>query len=589
MKNAPILIWGAGAIGGTLAVYLARAGHAVRLVDTDPQHVAAIRAHGLRLTGPILEDTVPVDICTPDTLTGSYPLVLLATKAVHTRAACRQLLPFLSRDGAVVSVQNGLNEQVIADIAGAGRTIGCFVNFGADIVAPGVIHFGGWGATVVGELDGSETPRIRALHGLMCEFNPNAVLTPNIWGYLWGKLVYGSMLFATALTNEGIYPLLENPVYRPVLAALAREVCTVASAAGLRLEGFDGFDPAAFMPDAPAEAGMASLEQLAAHNRKSAKFHAGIWRDLAIHHRKTEVDEIIAPIAATGRQHGVPTPLTDALIEAMHVAEGGVPQGLGLLDRVRAALAPAPVPGFCFDGQTVLVTGAAQGIGREIVRQFAVAGARVIAADIGSLDDTVAACDGCCETLALDVSDPVSVHDQLAGLGRIDVLVNCAGGVCGQAGRPLEEIKPDEWRAIFAVNADGAFWCSQAVAPAMKARGAGRIIMISSGAGLGVSLTGIQAYAAAKAAQIGLTRQLAHELGPWGITVNSIAPGFVRSNPSTERQWQAYGTDGQQRLLDNIALRRLGTPQDIAHAVLFFASPFAGWISGQTLAVDGGK
>jgi 3-oxoacyl-[acyl-carrier protein] reductase len=169
------------------------------------------------------------------------------------------------------------------------------------------------------------------------------------------------------------------------------------------------------------------------------------------------------------------------------------------------------------------------------------------------------------------------------------VLVNDAGGVLGQVGRPIEEVSEADWRAIVAVNLDGVFYCSQAVAPAMKAARYGRIVNISSGAGLGVSLTGIQAYASAKAGQIGLTRQLAHELGPWGITVNNIAPGFVRSNPTTEKQWQSYGEDGQRRLVENIALKRLGSPDDIASGVLFFASEFAGWITGQTIAIDGGK
>jgi 3-oxoacyl-[acyl-carrier protein] reductase len=123
----------------------------------------------------------------------------------------------------------------------------------------------------------------------------------------------------------------------------------------------------------------------------------------------------------------------------------------------------------------------------------------------------------------------------------------------------------------------------------MKKQKFGRVINISSGAGLGISLTGIQAYASAKAGQIGLTRQLAHELGPWNITVNNVAPGFVLSNPTTERQWEAMGADGQKRLLDNIALKRLGRPDDIANMVLFFASDQAQWISGQVISVDGGK
>src|SRR2546430_17119842 len=177
----------------------------------------------------------------------------------------------------------------------------------------------------------------------------------------------------------------------------------------------------------------------------------------------------------------------------------------------------------------------------------------------------------------------------LAARGRLDIVVNDAGGVLGQVGRPLEDVSEAEWRAIVAVNLDGAFHCSQAVVPAMKAARWGRIVNISSGAGLGVSLTGIQAYASAKAAQIGLTRQLAHELGPWGITVNNVAPGFGRSNPTTEKQWESYGAEQQRALVENIALRRLCTPDDIAWGVLFFASDFAGWVTGQVLSIDGGK
>lgn len=251
-----------------------------------------------------------------------------------------------------------------------------------------------------------------------------------------------------------------------------------------------------------------------------------------------------------------------------------------------------------FDGQTTIVTGAAHGFGRAIALSFATFGAQVVACDVlkSELDETARIADERGTPLdvrVLDVSDREAVHavvrETLDADGRIDVLVNDAGGVLGQVGRPLEEVSEADWRAIFRVNLDGAFYCSQAVAPAMKAARYGRIVNISSGAGLGISLTGIQAYASAKAGQIGLTRQLAHELGPWGITVNNVAPGFVRSNPTTEKQWQSYGEEGQRRLVENIALKRLGSPDDIADAVLFFASDHAGWITGQTLSVDGGR
>ena len=244
-----------------------------------------------------------------------------------------------------------------------------------------------------------------------------------------------------------------------------------------------------------------------------------------------------------------------------------------------------------FDGQTVLITGASQGIGREMVCQFARGGARVIASDIDApgLQRTAQEAGERCETRILDVTDRQAVQSLVQELGVVDVLVHSAGGVCGQIGRPLEDIDESSWQRIFAVNTQGAFWCSQAVAPGMKSRAAGRIILISSGAGLGVSLTGIQAYASAKAAEIGLARQLGHELGPFGITVNSIAPGFIRSNPSTQAQWQAMGEERQQQLVNAIAMRRTGRPDDIAHAALFLASPYASWINGQVLSVDGGR
>jgi 3-oxoacyl-[acyl-carrier protein] reductase len=251
-----------------------------------------------------------------------------------------------------------------------------------------------------------------------------------------------------------------------------------------------------------------------------------------------------------------------------------------------------------FTGRTAIVTGAAHGFGRAISVAFASRGAAVWACDVieDELAETARLCKGAggvCTVRRVDVRDKpavdVFVADASKSNGLVHILVNNAGGVLGQVGRPLEAVTPAEWQAIYDVNVTGAFYLSQAVAPGMKAARFGRIVNISSGAGLGVSLTGIQAYASAKAAQIGLTRQLAHELGPWGITVNNVAPGFVRSNPTTEKQWESYGAERQRALVEGIALKRLGSPEDIAAGVLFFASEAAGWITGQVLSIDGGK
>ena len=234
-------------------------------------------------------------------------------------------------------------------------------------------------------------------------------------------------------------------------------------------------------------------------------------------------------------------------------------------------------------GRVAVVTGAAHGIGGAIADALADDGAKVY-----RVDKEPAALDRTAMTAA-DLTDPAAVAGLFAAVGPVDILVNTAGGVVGQVGRPLEEVAEDAWRAGVDANLTTTFLCTRAAVPGMKRRGWGRIINISSGAGLTVSKTGIQAYASAKAGQIGFTRQMARELGPFGITVNCIAPGFILSNPATQAQWDGYGPDGQRDLVAGIATRRLGQPADIANGVQFFASERSGWVTGQVIAIDGGS
>lgn len=246
-----------------------------------------------------------------------------------------------------------------------------------------------------------------------------------------------------------------------------------------------------------------------------------------------------------------------------------------------------------FHGKTVAVSGAGIGFGRAISQRFVAAGAKVYGCDI---DDAALA-----EIASTDlITDRVDLTDRKAGAawirsieqrsgGPIDVLVSNAGGVAGQSNRPLEEVEDADWDRIVEINLGSAFTLCRAAAPAMKKAGRGAIVTITSGAALQASLTGVQAYCSAKHALLGLTRQLAHEFGPYGIRVNSVAPGFVRTNPATERQWASYSPEKQRQIVESVALKRLGTADEIAKAVMFFASDLASFVNGQILSVDGGK
>ena len=321
-----ILIWGAGAIGGTLGAFLRQAGHDITFADTEAAHVAAIRdpTRGLRVTGLDVALHVTAPAFTPDALEGVWDHIYLCVKAQHTAAAAQTLLPHLSPGGYVLSLQNGLCEEIIANIVGPTRVIGAFINYGADWIGPGEIQFGNYGAFVLGEMDGTITDRLRALHTtIQTGFEPNAIMVPDLSSYLWGKLGYAALLFAQALGQSGIADCLARPELLPLWRALGGEVYQVASSIGVSQRGFNGFDPAAFAPGAPEAQARQSVEAMVAFNRPSAKTHSGVWRDLAVRKRRTEVDVQVLPVVETGAAHGIDCPKCRKLTVMIHEIEDG--------------------------------------------------------------------------------------------------------------------------------------------------------------------------------------------------------------------------------------------------------------------------
>src|SRR2546425_6795923 len=306
-----ITIYGAGAIGGVTGAALARAGHDVLLVDRAEDHVAAMNAHGLTIESREGSVTVPVRAITPGALGHGLGLVLLAVKSQDTSGALEVLTPRLAADGAIVSLQNGLNEELIAEKIGAPRTVGCLVNWAADWVAPGRILHGGHGALVLGELDGRMSDRVQGLAKLLAVVAPTEV-TDNVLGYTWAKHVYGALLVATAVVDAHVYEVVERSHdVQAMLVRLVIESMDVAEAAGIKLQPFDEYDPADYRAAAGGDvaARQRAMAIIATHYRAHTKTKTGIWRDLAVRRRKTEVGALLGATVAKAGPLGIAMPL----------------------------------------------------------------------------------------------------------------------------------------------------------------------------------------------------------------------------------------------------------------------------------------
>ena len=321
LTSESVLVWGAGAIGGTVGAALSRAGVKVQMVDIHEEHCRICSDVGLQISGPVENYTQRLPCVMPNMLSGQYDTVILAVKAQHTAEAAECLMPHLSGDGFVLSAQNGLNENILQKILGVERVMGCFVNYGADWINPGQILYGNRGAVVLGEIDGSVRDRTRRMYGLIKHFEPDAIMTTNIMGYLWGKMCYGSMLFATALTGDSMAQNFGDPKRASILAG--KEVIATAFAEGVQPEGFNGFQPLAFSPTASRAEIKKCMLQLAEFNSRSAKTHSGIHRDLAVRKRTTEVDHQPGLVAQIAHRHNIPTPKLNRLVELIHDIENG--------------------------------------------------------------------------------------------------------------------------------------------------------------------------------------------------------------------------------------------------------------------------
>lgn len=318
---------GAGAIGGVLGAYLVKGGHDVVFCDIDGAHVAAMNQSGLRIEGTNESFTVSALAYSPDELLArKEPLetVLLCVKSQHTEGAVKQLLPLVGEATQIVSCQNGLCEDIIARYVGKERTIGCFVNFSADYLEPGRILYGGVSSLYLGELDNSVSDRVRELQSILKCWGP-AQVTDNIWGYLWGKLSYAALLFATATVDTTMADVVASLKYRPMLLELTSEVLEVAAKQGIHPQGFDDWEPGLVYPrESRDEARLTQqLAQLANRMAANKKTKSGVWRDLAVRKRKTEVDFQLTPILAIAKEYNVSMPLLQTLVQIIHELEDG--------------------------------------------------------------------------------------------------------------------------------------------------------------------------------------------------------------------------------------------------------------------------
>lgn len=344
-----LTIIGAGAIGGLAGAYMTRAGHDITLVDRWAEHVAAMNAHGLAIDGIRGTLTVPVRARTPDQLDTPLDGVLIATKSQHTVDAVRQILPLLTPESVVVSFQNGFNEPDIAALLGGmDRVIGCIPNYGGALLDPGQIEFVHEGPIQLGEMDGTDTPRLRTLTEMLSALTQVQV-SSNIWGQIWSKEVYSAQVVFSALVDAPIRETLGVERYARIAGAVVREALEIADANGIAVEAFDFFDPANYRPQTPADTrrlldninhAIWLLKKDQTGGYQFRKKGSGIWWDIVYRNRPSEVGASNGKLIDYGRAKGADVRLNEKLCAMIYEIERGErPLGLHNYDELEAFVA----------------------------------------------------------------------------------------------------------------------------------------------------------------------------------------------------------------------------------------------------------
>jgi 2-dehydropantoate 2-reductase len=316
-------IIGAGAIGSVVGGLLTKAGRDVTLIDQWPEHVEAMKARGLRLSGTCGDHLIPVKalhIHEVQTLAEPFDAVFIAVKSYDTEWAVQLGLAYLRQpDGVLVDFQNGINDGRMAAIAGRERSLGCVITIGAGMYEPGHAMRTDTAAIgfKIGEHDGSDSERARELARILNDVAP-AKVTTNLWGERWSKLTVNCMANPMAgLSGYGSAEVRSEPAPRRIAIYLAAEAIAVGRASGYEVEPIYGIDPQRFV-DAAAGRGFEEVERdLAASARHLAGGRPSLLQDV-LKRRRTEIDYLNGYVSREGRQRGIKTPVNDAVVDLIH-------------------------------------------------------------------------------------------------------------------------------------------------------------------------------------------------------------------------------------------------------------------------------